>query len=155
MKSKQTIAFKCNFIRSLFSQPPTQWVECLEDMDVDIFDYNILLMPFEAEGHTSLFAIVGAKYIRDYTKIGFGKNRPCILHFDPNGNFLSKHDHRQVADKLRSWLNHLWRKKNDYHALCMPFQKRTMPLCRPLGTLVCFLYVPLSIFLNFHRYCSI
>ncbi len=105
----------------------------MEKKDIDIFDYNMLLMPFHSQGQTSLFAIVGAKYIRDYTKIGFSKNRPCILHFDPNNSSLSKHDPRRVADRLRTWLNRLWRKRKSNDLLSMPFQKRTMPLCHPIG----------------------
>jgi hypothetical protein len=110
-----------------------QWVQALEKMDIDVFQYDMVLMPFEADGQTSLFVIIGAKYIRNYTKIGFTKSRPCILHFDPASKSCARHDHRQVADKLRTWLNRLWRKKNDRDLLCMPFQKRSMPLCRPSG----------------------
>ncbi len=106
-KSQQTIAFKSNFVRSIFSQLPLQWTDTLDDMDIDVLNYNMVLLPFDAHDQMSLFVIVGAKYICDYTKIGFTKNRPCILHFDPCNNSRARHNHRQVADKLRTWLNQL------------------------------------------------
>ena len=105
-------------------------------MGIDIFNYNMLLMPFHNHGETSLFAIVGAKYIRDYTKNGFFKNRPCILHFQSCNSSYRNHDDRQAADRLRTWLNCLWQNRMTNDPLSMPFQKRTMPLCHPIGMLL-------------------
>ena len=96
--SKHTIAFKSNFIHSIFAQPPAQWVNNLEDMDIDIFNYNMLLMSFDGHGQTSLFVIVGVKYICDYTKIGSSKNRPCILHLTQTTVLLQI----TIIDKLQT-----------------------------------------------------
>ena len=127
-------AFKSNFIRSIFAESPAEWIHKMKDSNLDVFNNNTLLLLFDGQGQKSLFVIIGARYIRDYSKIGFQKNRPCIIHLDPNRRSIRKHDSRQIADKLRTWLNRLWQNQNnEYDEMLMPFQKRTMPLSRPLG----------------------
>lgn len=131
-------AFDTNFLRVLFATSPSQWVQS----GINIFDFNLLLMPFDANGHKSLFVVIGAKNIRSYTHKGFKGSRPCILHFDstncsPSRHHTSRgrHDHNVVADKLRTWMNRIWRRQHDdVDHLLMPFNKRSMPILTPYGT---------------------
>ena len=130
-------AFDTHFLRLLFATSPRQWVEKYEDTGINIFDKNVLFFPFHASGHKSLFVVLGAHNIRNYTQRGFKGSRPCILHFDPHEFVRGRHDHNAVADKLRTCLNSLWRwehSENDH--MIMPFNKRTLPNVRPYGTLI-------------------
>ena len=134
--SGSTHAFDTHFLRLIFATSPSQWVRSMGATSLNIFDQNVLLVPFDASGHKSLFVIIGSNNIRDYTRRGFSGSRPCILHLDPNDALRGKHDHHAVADKLCTWLNRIWRwehAENDYNV--MPFNKRTMPNVRPYGTL--------------------
>lgn len=101
---------------------------------LDVFEHDMLFLPFDGKGQKSLFIIVNAGYIRDYMKIGYGLNRPCIIHLDPNRSDVAQHNPHVVADRIYAWLNNLWRHRRDQNnILLMPFFKRAMPLCRPNG----------------------
>ena len=130
-------AFDTHFLRVLFATTPQLWVENIHEMGINIFDHNILLFPFEASGYKSLFIVLGANNIRNYTQRGFSGSRPCVLHLDPHNAVRGRHDHHAVADKLRTWMNRLWRWENaeDDHLL-MPFNKRSMPSVRPYSTFI-------------------
>ena len=131
-----THAFDTNFLRVLFASSPSHWERAMCETSLNIFDHNVLMIPFDANGHKSLFVIIGAKDIRTYSTCGYSGSRPCILHLDPNDALRGKHDHHAVADKVRTWLNRIWRwehAENDCNV--MPFNKRTMPIVRPYGTL--------------------
>ena len=94
----------------------------------------MLILPFDGNDQRSLFIIVGASSIRSYNKIGFKENRPCIIHYNPNKSVVSRHKSNYVCDKLRTWLNIVWRAQShesDVHL--QPFNKRTMPICTPIG----------------------
>ena len=105
----------------------------MEHHELDIFDYDVLVLPFESNGHKSVFAILGARH---YMKHGFKEHRPCLLHVvpyhsQPQGKI---HAYNASSTKLRPWLNAMWRVKrsnNDFAS--MPFTNCSMPLSRPLG----------------------
>jgi hypothetical protein len=121
-------------LRILFATSPPQWVKSGSESGLKIFDQNALLFPFEASGHKSLVVVVGAKHIRDYTKRSFQGNRPCIMHFDPHGAYIGRHNHHEIAEKLRTWLNKMWRwEHSESDNMVIPFNKRTLPNIRPYG----------------------
>ena len=39
----------------------------------DLFDYDVVIMPFEEDGQRSLFVVLGAGHIKDYMKCNFQK----------------------------------------------------------------------------------
>ena len=132
--SSTTCAFDTNFLRYLFASSPSQWVHRNCDREINVFDCNVLLFPFEARGYKSLFAVIGAGNIRSYTTRGFSGDRPCILHLDPTNTPRGRHNPHAVGDKIHIWLNKLWRWTHDSSDhLVMPFNKRSMPVCRPYG----------------------
>ena len=108
----------------------------MEHNELDIFDYDVLVLPFESNGHKSVFAILGARYIRDYMKHGFKEHRPCLLHFVPYHSQTQGQIHASNAScaKLRAWLNVMWRVKHrNNNFASIPFTNRSMHLSRPLG----------------------
>ena len=108
----------------------------MEHHELDIFDYDVLVLPFESNGHKSVFAILGARHIRDYMKHGFKEHRPCLLHVVPYHSQTQGQIHAYNAScaKLRAWLNVMWRvKRSKNDVASMPFTNRSMPLSRPRG----------------------
>ena len=135
--STNTHTFDTNFLIVLFSTSASHWVEIIGQAGINIFDYNVLLFIFDASGHKTLFLVLGGKKTRSYTCRRFKDSRPCIIHFDPNNQLCGRHDHHAIADKLRTWLNKLWRSENtENDRMIMPFNKRSMPSLQPYGTLL-------------------
>lgn len=127
-------SFKCCELQTIFATTPSNWIETMHWRGVDIFEHQILVLPFASNGQKSLFVIINATDIRTYHNKSHKGSRPCILHLDPNEKGTSTHDYGTVSERLRVWLNCMWRKKhNDNNPLSMPFNKRSMPLCRPSG----------------------
>ena len=121
-------------LSTIFATTPSQWTSKIIDRKLDIFDHKMLLLPFNGNGQTSLFVVVCPGHIREYSNKSYRGSRPCILHLDPNQSTSSSHDHNAVGERLLGWLNCLWRHKyEDNNPLSTPFNKRSMPLCRPDG----------------------
>ena len=121
-----------HFLKSLFASSPLQLAREMCHQRTTVFDSEMMFVPFEACGHKSLFVIIGAGNISEYTKRGFKGSRPCILHLDPVISRCGRHDHHAVGEKLRLFLNTSWRRaQNVSDPLIMPFNKRSMPVCRP------------------------
>ena len=104
--------------------------------NVNIFEHDMIMMPFCAGGHRSLFVVVGASNIQDYMKHGFSDERPCILHILPyqTSTRAQMQAYNAASAKIRAWLNALWRVTycaND--VVSMPFTHRSLPLTRPYG----------------------
>ncbi len=130
--ANNTLAFLSNFIDNLLGTSMRQWTQQMEHCAIDIFLYNMIIMPFHYNGHKSLFVVLGAKHIKDYMKRDFRGIRPCILHIHPYVTFIQCHNHayNQACTRLRVWLNALWRMtrcNNDFDLDLMPFTRRSLP----------------------------
>ena len=127
------------FIESLLRTSSRHWIDQVKRRTVDIFTYNVLIMPYQCGMQKSLFVVLGANNIKDYMKQGFTGTRPCILHILPyaTSNRSQLHAYNQVLSTIRTWLNALWRNSqcNGVH-MSMPFTHRSMLLSRPFGRLL-------------------
>ena len=127
-----------NFIESLLRTSSRHWIDQMKRHNVDIFAYNMLLMPYQSGVQKSLFVVLGANNIKDYMKRGFTGTRPCVLHILPyaTSNISQLHAYNQVSLTIRTWLNALWRnsQRNSVY-MSIPFTHRSMPLSRPFGKL--------------------
>lgn len=118
----------------LFASKPQQWVLAMNSINIDVFDHKMLLLPFEAEEQKSIFIVIGAGNIRCYDKRTFKGDRPCIIHLNPCRHSESRHNSHSIAAKIRTWLNHLWRQReNNGDNLMAPFHKRSLPVFTPQG----------------------
>ena len=130
------VAFPMTFINNLFGTTSTEWKRDRKHHNLDVFQHNILIMPFESEGHKSLFVVVGAQNIKDYHKRNFKKSRPCILHVAPfqTSTPVQSHAYNVAHSKIRIWLNAMWRVSSGDNDLCSsPFTNRSIPMARPNG----------------------
>ena len=98
----------------------------------NLFNHEILLIPFTSADYKSMFAVVGANEIKNYAKIGHTGSRPCIVHLDALPASKSCHDANFVGNKIRSYLNAMWSHRflGTRDPELNPFNKRSMPLIR-------------------------
>ena len=130
------LALPSIFIDNLLGTSVQQWTQQMEHCAIDIFSYNMIIMPFHHNGNKSLFVAVGAKHIKTYMKTDFSKTRPCILHILPYATTMQDHRHafHQAVTCLRVWLNALWqttRCGNAFDVDLMPFNSRSLPFTQP------------------------
>ena len=132
------LALPSTFIDNLLGTSVRQWTQQMEHCAIDIFSYNMIIMPFHHNGNKSLFVVMGAKHIKDYMKTDFSETRPCILHILPYATTTQGHNHayNQAVTRLRVWLNALWRTthcNNAFNVDSMPFSGRSLPFRQPCG----------------------
>ena len=132
------LALPSTFIDYLLGTSAPQWTQQLEHCAIDIFSYNMIIVPFRHDGNTSLFAVMGAKHIKDYVRRDFSETQPCILHILPCATIRQGHNHscNQAVTRLRVWLSALWRTtrcNNSFDVDSMPFSHRSLPFVQPLG----------------------
>ena len=152
----QVLSMPCTFIKYLIGTSLQQWNHNVEMNAINIFDFNVITMPFQEDGHRSLFVVLGAGHIKDYMKCNFRKTRPCILHVLPHetSTRAQMHAYNAASARIRTWLNVLWRVnycENDYESL--PFTHRSLPMTRPFGT--CMAHIHIYIYLYMYIYIYI
>lgn len=133
------LTFPTTFSNTMLRSTLAMCTRQTDARQVDIFDHQVLLIPFECEGRQSLFFVLGAKYIKDYNRRGFDQMRPCILHIDESTPLTRSHKHlyQVMSVKIRAWLNMSWKTKyGNNDTFCMPFSTRSMPVSRPHGKII-------------------
>ena len=141
--TNNVLALPSGFIDNLIGTSVPQWKQQMEQCAIDVFKYNMIIVPFHHDGNKSLFVVMGAKHIKDYMKAEFHDTRPCILHVLPYAASMQSHSHayNKATTRLRVWLNALWRMmrcNNDFDIASMPFTHRSLPVTRPVG--MCMFY---------------
>ena len=137
----ETRALRSLFLQRILSTNASQWSMFIQDETSSLFDCDMLLLPFHTEDQWSLFIVLGASKIKEYSTKRYTGIRPCIIHLDPFEWTKTCHHSSNIADKIRACLNCAWRKdNNEVDKLVMPFNKRSLPLCKPKGKYICYLY---------------
>ena len=136
--TEKIIALPSGFIDNLLRTSVRQWTQQMEQCGVDIFLYNMIIMPFHHNGNKSLFVVMGAKHIKDYMKTKFNETRPCILHILPWATSMQGHNHayNQATIWFLVWFNTLWQTmhcSNGFYIASMPFTHRSLPFTQPFG----------------------
>ena len=135
------MSMPCTFINYLIGTSIRQLIRNIDVGATDLFDYDVVIMPFEEDGQRSLFLVLGAGHFKDYMECNFRKTRPCILHILPHetSTRAQMHAYNAASSRIRTWLNALWRVKYCEQAYdSMPFTHRSMPTTRPFGMYVAF-----------------
>jgi hypothetical protein len=125
-------SFRCDFLPKILSHRPNQWIQMSPMSSQNIFNHEILLIPFTSAKYKSMFAVIGANEIKNYAKIGHMGSTPCIVHLDALPASKSCHDANFIGNKIRSFLNAMWSHRNlgTRDPELNPFNKRSMPLIR-------------------------
>lgn len=124
-------SFSPTFLQALLAESPCNWPQLTGANRLDVFQYEGLFLPFVSNGSTTLFVVMGARNVSDYSKRTFNGNRPCILVFNPYENAQQRHNSMSLVNTIRHWLNKLWRAQTNGDHFTSPFNHRSMPFCSP------------------------
>ncbi len=128
-------SFSCQFFNKLTSYPSDVWVKIVTQMNVDIFQYKVLVIPFTQDNHKSLYVVLGLQNVLNKGKNIGNCDQTCIIHLEVGKRVMNQSLVSITATKIRLLMNVLYRKragqKND--KTVNPFSTRMMPLRQPEG----------------------
>ena len=101
---------------------------------IKIFSKKMLLFPFHADAHWSLFVVVNPGLVKaGYLGQQKHKEIPFILHLDSLGG-NSSHTKSTFARTIHWWLNKVWQLESDNpYENTLPFNKNTYKYVRLAG----------------------
>ena len=56
-------SFSCQFFDKLTSYPSDVWVKIVTPMNVDVFQYKLLVIPSTQDNHKSLYVVLGPQNV--------------------------------------------------------------------------------------------
>jgi hypothetical protein len=105
----------------------------MERMNLNVFQYKLLIIPSNQDNHKSLFVITGLQNVVAYCHRLITSDHPCILYLKPGRSVLESSLAVLTANNIRLLLNKLHRSH-----VCLVNNKvvdalisRSMPLRRP------------------------
>ena len=139
MHKERFFSFGLNFLSKLNAHPHDQWVGIINRMNLDVFQYKLLIIPSNQDNHKSLFVVTGLQnVVKHGRRLGIG-DHPCILHLEPGKRQLNHSLTNVTAHNIRLLLNKLYRShvKAENDKTVNPFSSRLMPLRRPKSKKLC------------------
>ena len=126
--------FDPSFLSKLLSrEDPNEMKYWAKQNNVAALSKKLLLFPFYANDHWSLFVVAHPGYIATNTSRRSKSCHPYLLYFDPLGS-NSSHNQNQVATSIRYWLNRVWQlESSDDFEQRLPFSRHSLPLHRVEG----------------------
>jgi hypothetical protein len=85
---KDVFSFRVNFFSKLNAHPHGTWVGIIERMNLNVFQYKLLIIPSNQDNHKSLFVITGLQNVVAYCHKLITSDHPCILHLKPGRSLL-------------------------------------------------------------------
>jgi hypothetical protein len=126
--------FDSGFLSKLLScEDPNEMKFWAKRHDVAVLSKKLLLFPFYANDHWSLFVVSHSGYIAKQSSKRMKSCHPFLLYFDSLGS-NSRHNQNQVATSIRHWLNRVWQLEsiNEFEQR-LPFSRHILPLHRVDG----------------------
>ena len=136
---KDCFSFGLNFLSKLNAHPHDRWVGIINRMNLDVFQYKLLIIPSNQDNHKSLFVLIGLQnVVKHGRRLGNG-DHPSILHLESGKRQLNHSLANVTAHNIRLLLNKLYRSRinaiND--KTVNPFSSRLMPLRRATSKQLC------------------
>jgi hypothetical protein len=126
-------SFKCQFFDRLTSYPSDVWVKIVARMNVNVFQYKLLVIPSTQDNHKLLYVVLGLHNVLDCSKNISDCDHTCIIHLGVGKQVMNHSLVSITANKIRLLMNMLYRtrvgQENDNTA--NPFSTRLMPLRWP------------------------
>jgi hypothetical protein len=111
------------------------WVKIVVWMNVDVFQYKLLVIPSTQDNHKSLYVVLGLQNVLDCGKNMGNCDHSRIIHLEVGKQVMNQSLVSITATKIRLLMNVLYCKhagqEND--KTVNPFSTRMMPLRRPDG----------------------
>ena len=136
---KEIFSFGLNFLSKLNAHPHDRWIGIINRMNLDVFQYKLLIIPSNQDNHKSLFVVIGLQnVVKHGRRLGNG-DHPCILHLESGKRQLNHSLANVTAHNIRLLLNKLYRShvKAGNDITINPFSSRLMPLRRPKSKKLC------------------
>ncbi len=97
-------SFGLNFLSNLNAHPHDQWVGIINRMNLDVFQYKLLIIPSNQDNHKSLFVVTGLQnVVKHGRRLGIG-DHPCILHLESGKRQLNHSLTNVTAHNIRPHL---------------------------------------------------
>jgi hypothetical protein len=102
-------------------------------MNLNVFQYKLLIIPSNQDNHKSLFVITGLQNVVAYCHRLITSDHPCILHLDPGKSVLELTLAVLTANNIRLLSKMLYGSHvhSDNNMVVNAFPSRSMPLRRP------------------------
>jgi hypothetical protein len=102
-------------------------------MNLNVFQYKLLIITSNQDNHMSLFVITGLQNVVAYHHRLITSEHPCILHLEPNKSMLESSLAVLIANNIRLLLNKLYRSHvcSVNNKVVNAFTSRSMPLRQP------------------------
>ncbi len=126
-------SFNCQFFDRLSSYPSDVWVKIVAPMNVDVFQYKLLVIPSTQDNHKSLYVVLGLQNVLKCGKNIGDCDHTCMIHLEV-GNQVMYHSLISItANKIRLLMNMLYQTRigQENDKTVNPFSTRLMPLRRP------------------------
>jgi hypothetical protein len=126
-------SFNCQFFDRLTSYPSDVWVEIVARMNVNVFQYKLLVIPSTQDNHKLLYVVLGPQNALDCGK-NFGDcDHTCIIHLEVGKQVMNHSLVSITANKIRLHMNMLYQTRvgQDNDKTVIPFSTRLMPLRWP------------------------
>jgi hypothetical protein len=94
-------SFRVNFFSNLNAHPHDTWVGIIERMNLNVFQYKLLIIPSNQDNHKSLFVITGLQNVVTYRHRLITSDHPCILHLEPGKSVLESSLAVLTANNIR------------------------------------------------------
>jgi hypothetical protein len=136
---KEIFSFGLNFLSKLSAYLHDRWIGIINRMNLDVFQYKLLIIPSNQHNHKSLFVVMGLQnVVKHGRRLGNG-DHPCILHLESGKRQLNHSLTNVTAHNIRLLLNKLYRShvKAGNDITINPFSSRLMPLRRPKSKKLC------------------
>jgi hypothetical protein len=126
-------SFNCQFFDRLTSYPSDVWVIIVARMNVNVFQYKLLVIPSTQDNHKLLYVVLGLHNVLDCDKNIGDCDHTCIIHLEVGKHVMNHSLVSITPNKIRLLMNMLYRthigQEND--KIVIPFRTRLMPLRRP------------------------
>jgi hypothetical protein len=104
-------------------------------MNVDVFQYKVLIIPFTQDNHKSLYVVLGLQHVLNNGKNIGNCDQTCIIHLEFGKRVMNQSLVSITATKIRLLMNVFYRKRagQENDKTVNPFSTRMMPLRWPDG----------------------
>jgi hypothetical protein len=126
-------SFNCQFFDRLTSYSSDVWVKIVAQMNVNVFQYKLLVIPSTQDNHKSLYVVLGLHNVLDCGKNISDFDHTCIIHLEVGKQVMNHSLLSITTNKIRLLMNMLYQTRvgQENDKTVNSFSTRLMPLRRP------------------------
>jgi hypothetical protein len=128
-------SFSCQFFDKLTSYSSDVWVKIVTRMNLNVFQFKVLVIPSMQDNHKLLFVVLGLQNVLNCGKNMGNHDHSCIIHLEVGKQVTNQTLVSIIANSIRLLMNMLYRTHvgQDNDITLNPFSTRLMPLRWPEG----------------------